>query len=231
MAIAGPAVRLGSATTRAVRRWTEVYAVGFVLLVITYLNLRKNAGDLDQGRRDAQVLYGLASAEAWFDLAYAAVAVAILVPLIRHLRRPLPLIPASWVGKGQLLYVVFLWWMVVGNFDRALVGFAAQRLVTEGRHPPECAASARCSCCSGRDRGGPATVGDPDRAAGSDDPTCAAGLLGRGVVAIVLDWAIVRAHLRRSLRRPRQPAHPVRPPVDGQVRPALRRLRSGVGRG
>src|SRR5262249_10421400 len=34
--------------------------------------------------------------------------------------------------RGQWLYLAFLWWMVVGNFERALVGFAAQRLVTEG---------------------------------------------------------------------------------------------------
>src|SRR5262249_43482276 len=38
----------------------------------------------------------------------------------------------SWLGKGQLLYLVFLWWMVIGNFDRAQVAFAPQRLVTEG---------------------------------------------------------------------------------------------------
>jgi len=30
------------------------------------------------------------------------------------------------------LYLVFLWWMVAGNFERALVSFAPQRLVTEG---------------------------------------------------------------------------------------------------
>ena len=36
------------------------------------------------------------------------------------------------MGRGQLLYVVLLWWLVVGNFERALVRFAPQRLVTEG---------------------------------------------------------------------------------------------------
>ena len=42
------------------------------------------------------------------------------------------MVPADWLGKGQLLYLVFLWWMVIGNFDRAQVAFAPQRLVTEG---------------------------------------------------------------------------------------------------
>jgi len=36
------------------------------------------------------------------------------------------------MGRGQLLYLVFLWMMVIGNFQRALVSFAPQRLVTEG---------------------------------------------------------------------------------------------------
>lgn len=35
-------------------------------------------------------------------------------------------------ASGQLLYLVFLWWMVVGNFDRSVVNFAPQRLITEG---------------------------------------------------------------------------------------------------
>ena len=52
--------------------------------------------------------------------------------MIRHLRRPVPIVPPTWVGKGQLLYLVFLWWMVVGNLDRALPGFAEHGLVTEG---------------------------------------------------------------------------------------------------
>jgi hypothetical protein len=42
------------------------------------------------------------------------------------------MVPESAVGKTQLLYAVFLWMMVVANFERALPGFAPQRLITEG---------------------------------------------------------------------------------------------------
>src|SRR6185437_5628328 len=91
-----------------VRRWTEVYAVGFVLLGVTYLNLRKNPGTWTRELGMARVQYGLPMT-AWFDLGYAAFALAVLVPLIRHMRRPVPIVPTSWVGKGQLLYIVFLW--------------------------------------------------------------------------------------------------------------------------
>src|SRR5438105_2538364 len=52
--------------------------------------------------------------------------------MICHRRRPLPIVPTTWLGKGQLLYVAFLWWMVIGNFERALVSFSPQRLATEG---------------------------------------------------------------------------------------------------
>jgi hypothetical protein len=114
----------------AVRRWTEPYAVAFVLLLVTYVNFSKNTRTWTDAGTMPKVLYGL-SARAWFALAYALLAPALVVPLIRHLRRPLPIVPASWFGRGQLLYLVFLWWVVVGNFERAVVHFTPERIVTE----------------------------------------------------------------------------------------------------
>jgi hypothetical protein len=43
----------------------------------------------------------------------------------------MPILPASRLGKGQLFFVVFLWWIVLGNLART-VPFLEQRLVTEG---------------------------------------------------------------------------------------------------
>ncbi|HEY2154004.1 MAG TPA: hypothetical protein VGH33_00140, partial [Isosphaeraceae bacterium] len=174
-----------------VRRWTDVYAVAFVLPGITYLNLRKNPGTWIKEGGMARVLYGLPPA-TWFDLAYAALAVAILVPLILHLRRPMPLVPTSWVGKGQLLYLVFLWWMVVGNFDRALVGFAEQRLVTEGViHLNACLCTLLVLLGAGsrREVTSVIPIEAPARAIGRALWVCSVA----AVVAIVVDWAIVRA--------------------------------------
>jgi hypothetical protein len=115
----------------ATRRWTEPYAVGFVLVLVTYLNLRKSVGTWVQQHAVPALLHGLPAAW-WFNLVYAFLALAIVIPLFRHLKRPLPLIPTSALGRGQWFYLVFLWWMVVGNFERALTGFTQQRLVTEG---------------------------------------------------------------------------------------------------
>jgi len=41
-------------------------------------------------------------------------------------------IPRSWVGKGQLFFLVFLWAVIISNLMKALTGFAEQRLDTEG---------------------------------------------------------------------------------------------------
>lgn len=70
-------------------------------------------------------------AEMWFNLAWFAAVLAFLAVLIVHLRRPIPAIPASWIGKGQLIYLTILWIMVIANFERSMNPFSEQRLVTE----------------------------------------------------------------------------------------------------
>ena len=114
-----------------VRTWAEPYAAAFVLLVITYVNLVKNPEVWVKAKAMPAVLYGL-SAEAWFNLAYLALTGVFIALLVVHRRRPLPLLSASWLALGQLLYLALLWVMVIGNFERALVSFVPMRLVTEG---------------------------------------------------------------------------------------------------
>jgi len=114
-----------------VRRWTEYGAVAFVLLGITYLNLRKNPQTWTATGDFPSDLYGL-SAVSWFDIGYVIIAIAFVALAIAHCRRALPVIPETWLGAGELLYLLFLWWMIVGNFERALLKFAPVRLVTEG---------------------------------------------------------------------------------------------------
>jgi len=111
-------------------RWTEVYAVGFVLLGITYLNLIKNVADWIRVKAMPATMVGLPS-WIWFVAAYVALAAALLVPLLAKKSRPLAVLSINPMGRCQLLFLVFLWWMVVGNFERAVVGFTAERLVTE----------------------------------------------------------------------------------------------------
>jgi len=117
--------------TAVPRHWTGVYATAFILLVITYVNPRKNPGTWLETKAMPAVLYGV-PVQTWFSLGYLALGLAVIGLLMAHQRRPILLVPESALGKGQLLYVVFLWWMVIGNMERALPGFAPQRLITEG---------------------------------------------------------------------------------------------------
>ncbi len=119
------------------RRWTDVFAVSFVLFLLTFLNIFKNVPEWTKSVMPAKMRAPFIQsinlpAELWFLLVWGLMAAAGIYLLARHLRRPIPLIPHSWLGKGQLLFLVFLWMMVVANFERALPGFAEQRLLTEG---------------------------------------------------------------------------------------------------
>lgn len=116
---------------QAERRWTDLFPIAFTLLLITWLNLRKNPERWVKAKTVPDVIAGI-PAQLWFELAYLLLAAAVIWLLITHTRRALPFIPTSWLGKGQLLYLAFLWWMVAGNFERAVVSFAPQRLGTEG---------------------------------------------------------------------------------------------------
>ena len=169
------------------------------------------------------------SAGAWFDLAYLLIALTFLALLVRHARRPLAIVPASPMGRGQLLYVVLLWWLVVGNFERALVALHGPAAGDRGRHRRRGAARARCSCWRGRRR----TAARAAAPAGLDRPwlarTIAAGLLA-AAGAIVVDWAVVRAVYGDRFAGARQPAHPVRPERDDPSRREAMSVRPWRGR-
>ncbi len=113
------------------RRWTEDFALCFVLLGVTWLNLIRNPEAWLKAKTFPETILHL-SAFTWFHLAYAVLSAVVIWLLLRHRRQPLAFIPTNWLGRGQLLYLVFLWWIVIGNFDRSVVNFAPQRLITEG---------------------------------------------------------------------------------------------------
>ena len=122
-----------------VRRWTDAFAVSFVVLFMTYLNVVKNVPEWTKKEHPlvpavmkAPLLKWVElSAETWFNLAWCAISLAFVALLIVHLRRRLAIVPASWLGRGQIVYVLLLWIMVVANFERSLNGFSEQRLLTE----------------------------------------------------------------------------------------------------
>lgn len=193
LARSAPAAVEDAASPRDARR-TASYALAFVVLGITYLNLRKNAGEWVRVGAMPKEMAGL-SAGAWFDLAYVLIALTFFTLMLRHARSPLAIVPASPIGRGQLLYVGLLWWLVVGNFERALVSFKAQRLVTEGvigavalavtvlilAWPPPVRKAPEPELAPTEQPGRPWLA-----------RTLTAGLIA-ATVSVLLDWAIVRS--------------------------------------
>jgi hypothetical protein len=201
-------------------RWAQLSCVGFVLLVIPYVNLVKNPEVWVKAKTVPQQLYGL-SAETWFNLAFLALGAAVLVLLWRHGRRRIALVPASPLGKAQLLFVAFLWCMVIGNLERALVGFAPQRLITEGvihLNALLCTVLALAGTFKPEDHHLPPALRGPPRVR-----SLAAVGLAAAVFSVAADWAIVRAvygdqfagHASLHIRfGPRATAHTSKPKPD-----------------
>ncbi len=146
----GIAVAMGLLATRLAtcdnaaprRRWTELVALLFVVPWLLYENLVKNVADWTAAhgeyrslplRMQAPLFDSIElSAVDWFNLFFAIAAAAFAILAIVHMRRPLAILPRSWLGRGQLLYFLILWPFVLGNFAKALTGFTDQRLLTEG---------------------------------------------------------------------------------------------------
>jgi hypothetical protein len=111
--------------------WAEPWASGLVLFGVAVLNLRQNPRVWIEAKSIPAAMYGI-STQTWLDLAYGVLIIAFIAVVFAHRGRALAILPATWEGRGQLLYLALLWWMVGGNFERALVSFAPQRLITEG---------------------------------------------------------------------------------------------------
>ncbi len=123
------------------RKWTESLCAFLILNVLLYINLVKNVADWTREhggfrsvplRMKAPLFASLEfSALMWFNLLFLAFAVTTVALLVAHSKRPLALVPRTWVGKGQLFYLLFLWAIVIGNYEKALTAFHEQRLGTE----------------------------------------------------------------------------------------------------
>jgi len=143
------AVAIGAIMKRAprvhddppVRRWTDAYAVAFVLWLLTYLNFRFSPTEwLQEVTTLKPWLYGIAVESGfipsrgflgWFDIAYLAMGAALVFLLYLHLRRGMALVPSTWQGKAQLLFLIYLWMQVMINFTHTLPRFNQIRLVTD----------------------------------------------------------------------------------------------------
>lgn len=116
----------------------HIMAIASVLFGVIFLNMFKNVRVWVEHQAVPKTMRlpgfdGLEfSAEAWFILAFVTLTVCSVALMHRHLRHPLEWLPVSWMGRGQLFYLILLWAIVVMNFERALVRFSEGRMLTEG---------------------------------------------------------------------------------------------------
>ena len=176
------------------RPWAMSLAVAFTLLAIPVVNLRKNTRDWVNAKVVPAEMYGW-SAEAWFGLAFVVVAIGLFALLYRHARRPIAVVPESRLGQGQALYLLLMAIMVAGNFERVLVRFADQRLITEGVVHVNAVICALLLLLAS-----PARGHEPEWPVARQEGRGRAIRWGRliaaslavSLLAIVVDWAIVR---------------------------------------
>jgi hypothetical protein len=112
-------------------RWTESWSIFFVLVIITYVNIVKELEDWVHNKAMPGQLYFL-TAEGWFNFFYLLIAITAVILLVRQLRKGLPMLSMNWLGRGQLLYLTLLWWMMLGDLGKEITAFGPQRLITEG---------------------------------------------------------------------------------------------------
>lgn len=142
------------------RKWTLGFAGFFTLIVLPYINLFKNVAEwadqlkpevwtkvitlADGSEETTAALWDIPylgrlpgvdflhfTPEGWFKLSWLLLVIVYVIVVRRHFRSPLPMLSISWLGKGQLIFLILLWLMVMGNFERALVGWGPSRLLTE----------------------------------------------------------------------------------------------------
>ena len=107
--------------------WSHRFSVWFLLIVVTYLNISKNVRTAWlPSKALPESWYGL-SANTWFHIAYLLLAATATILILRSPA----LVPSSWLGRAQALYLLFLWWILSGDFSRYLP-FPPGRMVTEG---------------------------------------------------------------------------------------------------
>jgi predicted neuraminidase len=111
--------------------WGKGFALFFLLVVMTYVNLEKNVDNWINNGMVRDTIFSI-STHAWFDIGYAILGLLVLGFIFRSQRNKLILFPESDLGKGYLLFLLILWWIIIGDQFNAFLRFNYVKLIVEG---------------------------------------------------------------------------------------------------
>jgi hypothetical protein len=99
--------------------YLNTIAAVFLLVVMIWLNLRKNVENWTKGEHIPADFFPI-DVNWWFLFVGLLLAAAVAVAVIRHRQSPLALVPATPLGRAQILFLFILWIAIAGAFAQAL---------------------------------------------------------------------------------------------------------------
>jgi len=111
--------------------WGKGFALFFLLIIMTYVNLEKNVFNWIDNGMVGDTIFNI-STHTWFDIGYAILGVLVLAFIFSSQHNRLILLPDSALGKGYLLFLLILWWIIIGDQFNAFLKFNYVRLIVEG---------------------------------------------------------------------------------------------------
>ncbi len=169
------------------RRWTDWAAPAAVLLLIPYMNIRQNPEQWIKEGAMEPLLFGMQPL-TWMNLVFAGLGLAGIGLMLRHRTHPIAILPPTWLGRGQLLFVTLLATVVVANFERALPNFAEGRIVTEWIITLNAILVVTLALAFS-----PSAAARPDTASESSTKWSLSVLTAVCLGSVVVNWAVTRA--------------------------------------
>ncbi len=111
--------------------WGNVFAIFFLIVGMTYVTVVHNVEKWIEHGIMAKELAGI-STYFWFAVAYTIFAIMVIIVLRSSQYRKLVFLPETLKGKGQLLFLLVLWWAIIEDQFKAFLQFNHATLIVEG---------------------------------------------------------------------------------------------------
>jgi predicted neuraminidase len=111
--------------------WGNVFAIFFLIVAMTYVTTVHNVEKWIEHGIIANELAGI-STYFWFAVAYLIFAFMVVIIIRYSQYQKLEFLPETLKGKGQLLFLLVLWWAIIEDHFKAFLQFNHITLIVEG---------------------------------------------------------------------------------------------------